>query len=148
MSKPKIHEFTVPIDENHEGMMVVLWPCDGIVLQQYVKERFGLDPGDRDSWDGRCYSSQALDDKAGHPFVVMALRNWDLNLKDPPYRESNADKLSLLAHECFHAAEWMLKQTGFAPPVIEAGDEWEAWEDAAYLLQRIMRRTLEGMLES
>ncbi|HEY5812064.1 MAG TPA: hypothetical protein VIT23_05380, partial [Terrimicrobiaceae bacterium] len=110
MSNLKTYQFTVPIDENHEGMVVVLWPCDGMVLQQYVTQRFGLDPGDRNTWDAKCYFSQELDDKVGRPSVLMALRNWSLNLKDPPHRESNADRLSLLAHECFHAAEWMLKQ--------------------------------------
>lgn len=142
----KIHEFNVPIDENHEGKVVVLWPCDGVLLQDYVKERFGLDPGDRYAWDGKCYFSQELDDNVGRPSVVVALRYWDLNLKDPPHWESNAHKLSVLAHECFHAAEWMLKQTGSVPPVLKLGDKWEAWEDAAYLLQRIMGRALDRML--
>jgi hypothetical protein len=148
MSEMKIHEFNVPIDENHEGMVVVLWPCDAVLLHHYVKKRFGLDPGDRDAWDGKCYSSQELDDKIGRPSAVVALRNWDLNLKDPQHWETNAHKLSLLAHECFHAAEWMLKLIGSVPPVLKPGDEWEAWEDAAYLLARIMRRALEGMLTS
>lgn len=148
MSDPdlNIHDFTVPIDGDHEGMVFVLWPCDGVVLRQFVMKRFALDPGDRNAWEGKCYSSQELDDKIGRPSVVMAFQNWNLNVKDPRHWESNSHKLSLLAHECFHAAEWMLKQTGSVPPVIKSGDEWEAWEDAAYLLQRIMRRALEGML--
>jgi len=41
----------------------------------------------------------------------------------------------------------MLKQTGYVPPAIKPGEQWEAWEDAAYLLQRIMRRVMEGMLK-
>ena len=146
----KIHQFNVPIDDygKHEGMVVVLWPCDGVLLQDYVKKRFGLDPGDRDTWPGICCTSRELDDNIGRPSAVVALRNWNLNLKDPSRWESNAYVLSVLAHECFHAAEWMLKQTGSVPPVLQLGDKWEAWENAAYLLERIMRRALEGMLTS
>jgi hypothetical protein len=136
----------VPIDGRVEGTVVVLWPCDAEQLHGYLTKRFGLDPGDRNTWNGKCYFSQELDDKVDRPFVVMALRNWNLNLKNPPHRESNSEKLSLLAHECFHAAEWMLKQSGALPPAMKPGGELEAWEDAAYLLQGIMRRALEGML--
>ena len=149
MSEPAltILEFAVPIDEDHEGQMFVLWPCDGVSLHRFVKEKFDLDPGDRNAWDGKCYSSQELDERVGRPSVVMALKSWELNLKDSRHWETNSHQLSLLAHECFHAAEWMLKQTGYVAPVIKPGEQWEAWEDAAYLLQRIMRRALEALLK-
>ena len=144
---PNIVEFAVPIDEDHEGQVLILWPCDGGALHRFVKERFDLDPGDRNAWEGKCYVSQELDDKVGRPSVVMALQSWELNLKDPRHWETNSHQLSLLAHECFHVAEWMLKQTGYVKPAIKPGEQWEAWEDAAFLLQRIMRRALEGMLK-
>jgi hypothetical protein len=144
---PNIVPFTVPIAGNHQGQVFMLWPCDGTALHRFVKERFDLDPGDRNAWDGKCYFSQELDDRVGQPSVVMALQNWELNLKDPRRWETNSHQLSLLAHECFHAAEWMLKQTGNLAPVIKPDGQWEAWEDAAYLLQRIMRRALDGMLK-
>jgi hypothetical protein len=140
-------EFTLPINEEHEGRMFVLWPCDGAALYRFVKEKFDLDPGDRNAWDGKCYSSQELDERVGQPSVVMALQSCELNLQNPRHWETNSHQLSLLAHECFHAAEWMLKQTGTVAPVIKPGEQWESWEDAAYLLQRIMRRALEGMLQ-
>lgn len=41
----------------------------------------------------------------------------------------------------------MLKQTAFAAPLIKVGEQWAALEDAALLLQRIMRRALEGMVK-
>ena len=144
---PNVVKFTVPIDEGHEGQTFILWPCDGEALRRFVKEQFDLDPGDRNAWDGKCYVSQGLDDRVGQPSVVMALQSWELNLKDPRHWESNAHQLSPLAHECFHAAEWMLKQTGYVTPVIKPGEQWEACEDAAFLLQRITRRALEGMLK-
>ncbi len=144
---PKIVEFTVPIDEDHEGQMFILWPCGEVALHGFVKGRFDLDPDDRNAWDGRCYVSQELDDRVGQPSVVMALQSWELNLKDPRRWETNSHQMSLLAHECFHAAEWMLKQTGYVSPAIKLGEEWAFWEDAAFLLQRIMRRALEGMLK-
>lgn len=146
MSALNVHEFTVPIDANSVGTVVVLWPCDGQALHRYVMERFGLDSGDRNTWDGKCYFSQELNDKLGQPSVVIALRIWELNLKNPVHWESNSHLLALLAHECFHAAEWMLRQTDAVLPAVKGDGEWEAWEDAAYLLQRIMRRSLEGML--
>lgn len=146
MNAPNVHEFTVPIDDHSEGKVIILWPCDGASLRRYVKERFELDSGESDTWSGKCYLSQDLDDRLGQPSAVMALRIWDLDVKNPTHWESNSHLLSLLAHECFHVAEWMLKQTDASPPVMTGDDEWEAWEDAAYLLQRLMRRSLEGML--
>jgi hypothetical protein len=149
MTEPVLYnrEFTVPIEKEREGRIFVLWPCDGAALHRFVKERFDLDPGDRNAWDGKCYSSQELDERVGQPAVAMAFQSWELNLTDPQHWETNSHQLSLLAHECFHAAEWMLKQTGKVAPVIKPGEQWEAWEDAAYLLQRIMRRALESMLQ-
>jgi hypothetical protein len=146
MSAIHIHEFTVPIHENSEGTVIVLWPCGGQALRRYVMERFGLDPGERDTWDGKCYFSPDLDLKLGRPSAVIAMRIWGLNLKNPAHWESNSHLLSLLAHECFHAAEWMLRRTDAVRPTAKGSGDWEAWEDAAYLLQRIMRRSLERML--
>jgi len=146
MPVPNIIEFDVPIDGEHEGRIYLLWPCNWAALHRFVKEKFDLDPGDRDTWDGKCYFSQELDERLGRPSVVMALKSWELNQKEPQLRETNSYQLSLLAHECFHAAEWMLKQTSYVAPAIMPGEQWEAWEDAAYLLQRIMRRALEVLL--
>jgi len=146
MSTPRVHEFTVPIREGSEGTVIVLWPCDGQALRRYVMERFSLDPGDRNTWEGKCYFSPDLDLKLGHPSAVMALRIWDLDLKNPARWESSSHLLSLLAHESFHVAEWMLRRTEVVRPIAKTSGEWEVWEDAAYLLQRIMRRSLEGML--
>jgi hypothetical protein len=148
MNDLKTHEFNVPIDEDAEGAVVILWPCDAEVLRGYVMKRFGLDPGDRNTWEGKCYFSQELDERVGRPFVVLALKSWNLNLLTPTHRESHSDKLALLAHECFHAAEWMLKQSGYLVPTMKPGGEWESWEDAAYLLQRIMRRALGELLKN
>jgi len=93
---------------------------------------FSVDPGERDSWEGKCVTDDKVDEKNGCPTAVIALRKW----------EGNADTIAVLAHECFHAAEWILQRSGFPPPAALPGEPWEAWEDMAYLLQRIMRRAL------
>src|SRR5262245_46388386 len=143
MSEPNIFEFDVPIHiDGGKGHVHVLWPCDASQLQRFLRERFDVDGPHRDSWEGLCVSSPELDAKAGRPTAWSPLRTW----------EANADKFALLAHECFHAAEWMLKQTGHWPPedwmeLPPQGGPREAWEDAAYLLQWIMRRVLVGILK-
>lgn len=146
MDLPKAHQFTVSIDGRVDGIVVVLWPCDGDLLRQYVMTRFALDSGDRNTWDGKCFCSPELDEKLKCPSAVIALKYWDLNLKNPTRWESNSRVLSVLAHECFHAAEWMLRRVEAGYPMLENGS-WEPWEDAAYLLQRIMTRSLDGMLQ-
>jgi hypothetical protein len=143
LSELNIVEFDVPIHfDGGSGRVHVLWPCDASQIHCFLKEKFDLDGPERDSWEGVCISFPELDAKAGRPTVLIALKTW----------EANADKLALLAHECFHAAEWLLKQTGHKPPA-----DWmelpsgrgprEAWEDAAYLLQWIMRRVLVEIMK-
>lgn len=143
MTQLNVFEFDVPIHiEGGSGRVHVLWPCDASLIHRFLKERFDLEGPERDSWEGVCISFPELDAKAGCPTALIALRTW----------EANADKLALLAHECFHAAEWLLKQTGHRPPadwmeLPSKGGPREAWEDAAYLLQWIMRRVLVGIMK-
>lgn len=143
MSEPLHFEFEVPIHtDGGKGIVHVLWPCDASQIHQFLKKRYDLDGPERDTWEGICVSCPELDAKAGCPAALIALRTWKVN----------ADKLALLAHECFHAAEWMLKQTGHEPPINwmdipPEGGPRNAWEDAAYLLQWIMRRVLDGIME-
>lgn len=142
MSEARHFEFDVPIHaDGGEGHVHVLWPCDASQIQHFLRERYDLDGPERDTWNGVCVSSPELDAKTGCPTVVIALRTWT----------NNPDKFALLAHECFHAAEWMLKQTGYQPPtnwmdLPSEGGPRNAWEDAAYLLQWIMRRVLDGIM--
>lgn len=142
MSELNIFEFDVPVPTGATGHVCVLWPCDASQIQQFLKERFGLDGPDRDAWEGVCITLPELDARAGCPTAVIALRTW----------KANADKFAVLAHECFHAAEWLLKQTGHKPPadwmeLPPGGGPRSAWEDAAYLLQWILRRVLVGVLK-
>jgi hypothetical protein len=144
MSETNTFEFDVPIHaDGGTGRVHVLLPCDASQIEQFVKKTYGLEENLRDSWKGICVFSPELDAKVGRPTVVIALRSW----------ETGADNYAVLAHECFHAAEWMLKQTGYQPPAdwlefpVEGGPR-AAWEDAAYLLQWIMKRVLEKILES
>lgn len=136
-------DFDVPIHINGgTGHVHVFCPSDASQIQAFLKERFDLDGPERDTWDGVCISFPELDAKAGCPTALIALRTW----------EANADNFARLAHECFHAAEWMLKQTGHKPPagwmeLPPEGGPKEAWEDAAYLLQWIMRRVLVKILK-
>lgn len=142
ISELNIFEFDVPIHiEGRTGHVYVLWPCDASQIQQFLKKRFDLDGPDRNTFDGVCISFAALDAKRGCPTVLIALRTW----------EANAEKIALLAHECFHAAEWLLKRRGHKPPpdwmeLPPGGGPKSAWEDAAYLLQWILRRALEGIM--
>jgi hypothetical protein len=130
-------DFTVPIHyEGGKARVYVLWPCSALELRRFMMDKFAFDSGARDTWQGKCVMNHEVDAKSGRPTVVIALRTWELN----------ADKLALLAHECFHAAEWMLMQSGHVSPAHIATEPWEAWEDMAYLLQRIMRRVLERLL--
>lgn len=132
-------EFDVPIHaDGGTGHVHVLFPCDASIVQQFLKKRFNLDEPLRDGWEGLCVFSPELDAKAGCPTVLIALRTW----------EASSSEFSVLAHECFHAAEWMLKQTGHAPPVDwmklpPEGGPRAVLEDAAYLLQWIIRRVLD-----
>ncbi|WP_133796607.1 hypothetical protein [Prosthecobacter fusiformis] len=142
MSELNNFEFAVPIHiDGGTGHVHVFWSCDASQIQRFLKERYDLIGPDRDSWEGVCIAFPELDEKAGCPTALIALRMW----------EANAEKFALLAHECFHAAEWMLKQSGYKPPtdwmdLPPEGGPRQAWEDAAYLLQWIMRRSLEGIL--
>jgi hypothetical protein len=142
MSELMHFEFDVPIHtDGGEGLVHVLWPCDASQIHQFLKKHYDLAGPERDSWVGICVSCPELDAKVGRPTALIALRTWN----------ANSDELAVLAHECFHAAEWMLKQTGHMPPINwmdlpPEGGPRNAWEDAAYLLQRIMRRVLDGIM--
>ena len=112
-----------------------MWPCDAEVLYKFVMEKFGDDPGESDRWDGTCFFSEKIDAKSGMPTAIIALRTWDA---------TSVNDMAVLAHECFHAAEWVLNQLGLsAPPKLL---RYEPWEDMAYLLEWIMQRALAGLL--
>lgn len=142
MSEANHFEFDVPIHANGgKGLVHVLWPCGAPQIQHFLRERYNLDGPERDTWNGICVSSPELDARVGRPAALIALRAW----------EANANGFALLAHECFHAAEWMLKQAGHKPPASwmdlpPNGGPRNAWEDAAHLLQWIMRRALDGIM--
>lgn len=136
MEKMQIHSFGVSIDDkNRNAHVYLLWPCSEVTLRQFMMEKFEIETEGRDAWDGKCMTSAELDSNQGVPTAVLALRSWKLNPKE----------IAVLAHECFHAAEWILKASSYGAPVMNPGEPWEAWEDMAYLLQRIMRKALEGL---
>jgi hypothetical protein len=142
MSDLNNFEFDVPIHiDGGTGHVHVFCPCDASQIQRFLKEAYDLEGPERDGCDGVCVSFPELDAKAGCPTTLIGLRSW----------EPNADKFAMLANECFHAAEWMLKQTGHKPPaewmeLPPEGGPRKAWEDAAYLLQWIMQRVLVEIL--
>jgi hypothetical protein len=132
----QVCDFVVPLDcEKGKAHIYLLWPCSALELRRFLMGKFSVDPGERDSWEGKCVTNDKVDEKSGYPTAVIALRKW----------EGNADTIAVLAHECFHAAEWILQRSGCSPPKALPGEPWEAWEDMAYLLQRIMRRALEKL---
>ena len=142
MRETNIFEFDVPIhaDGGH-GHVHVLLPCNASELEQFLKKIYSIDTTFGNGWSGICVFSQELDEKAGRPTAVIALSAW----------ESKPEAFAVLAHECFHAAEWLLKQGGHRPPsdwmeLPQTGGPRVVWEDAAYLLQWIMRRVLVKIL--
>jgi len=127
------HDFTLTIHHSGaEGHVYLLWPCDAEVLRQFVLERFDDDSGQRDTWSGKCFFSEKIDAKNGMPAAIIALREWEVN----------PEKIALLAHECLHAAQWMLTQ--LAP---KQDGQFDEWEDSAYLLQGILKRALARLMQ-
>lgn len=77
------------------------------------------------------------------PAVVMGLALWGPNPADP--RRATSHQVAVLAHECFHVAELLLLKVGLWTPKNYGTDAQVVWEDAAYLLQCVMRRALEAL---
>jgi hypothetical protein len=137
MRNLEVYNFTVPVHhEGGEARVYILTPCSALELHRFMMDEFAFDPGDRNTWEGKCVTHAKVDAKYGCPTAIIALRQWQLN----------SETVALLAHECFHAAEWMLRQSGHKAPMAVSAEPWEAWEDMAYLLQRIMRRALDELL--
>lgn len=138
MNELKTFEFDVPLGGDAEmGHVHVLLTCEAFHIETLLKEKYNRGTILRDFWEGICVFSPELDANAGCPTAIIALRSWDYS----------PGSYAVLAHECLHAAEWMLKQTGHSPPpnwmeIPHEGGPRAACEDAAYLLQRIMRRVL------
>ena len=137
-------KFSVPIiDETNNGIIHLLWPCDWERLKKYLLEKFSIVEGGGRRWGGYTYFSPELDKKNGCPTAVIALSEWHSDIKDPNYETNTAT----LAHECFHAAEWMLKQKGYIQPTFESDEEWTSSEVGAYQIQWIMSRALKNMIK-
>lgn len=137
MSNLQVLDFNVPVYDGLDAKIYILWHCSAPELRRFMLDQFAVDPGERDAWSGKCLTDSKVDRKHHCPTAIIALRRWGA---DP-------DSIALLAHECFHAAEWILKQSGCVSPPPTGDGRWEAWEDMAYLLQRIVRRALEGIAE-
>lgn len=136
MGDLQVCAFTVPIHcEGGAARVYVLWPCSALELGQFMMREFAFDSGERDSWEGKCVTDPQVDAKHGCPTAVIALRKWELT----------AANISWLAHECFHAAEWILMQSGHRASVVSPSEQWEAGEDMAYLLQRIVCGAIERL---
>lgn len=114
-------------DEAWKQNVYLLWNVRGdAALQKFIKKRFKLDyePG-KDTWDGRCL--QVLTKDNGRAMVI-ALKKW----------EGTPRWHSTLSHECFHAAEWILRIRDV--PHCEATSEVYA-----YLTESLIRRCLERL---
>ena len=138
MSTLSIRDFTLTVHTSGaEGRIYLLWPCDAETLYRFVMATFDDDSGEGDAWNGKCFFSEKIDAKSGLPTAIIALRAWDAN---------NAGNIAVLAHECFHASEWILHQIReSAPP---KGEQVNPWEDMAYLLELIMKRALVRLFQS
>jgi hypothetical protein len=129
MSKPKplkvrrkmrVHGF---YDECWKANVWLIWPCDQAALNAYAATHFHGDlQGDDDEWYGKCLKTDTTD-RAG-TIQVIVLRNFEMT----------PECISTLAHECFHAAEYILEGK-----VAHSNDTSEVF---AYLTDSIMRRCL------
>ena len=132
----KIGDFNVPIHhEGGEGRVLILWPCSALELRRFMKDEFAVDCGEGDAWEGKCVVDYQVDAKFGQPTAVIALRSWDLG----------AERIAVLGHECFHAAEWFLWRQGHSAPLTSKDTKWVSWEDMAYLIEWIMSRALKSL---
>lgn len=64
-SKPSAVEFITSIDiSGREGKIFILFPCDDVALQRFVRETLSVEPTPGSShWSGRCFTSNKLDEK-------------------------------------------------------------------------------------
>ncbi len=99
--------------------------CDSeVALNKFLKRKFGHDLEDEpeDRFQGR---SVNFENENG---VLVALIRWKKNPKG----------LSVLAHECFHAVEYIMERRD----TVLSADTSEAW---AYLLDSIFFRCLTSL---
>jgi hypothetical protein len=133
MAKFQVYDFTVPITfDKGQARIFLLFPCSALALREFMMNECSVNSADGDAWEGKCMTCSEMGEKYGCPTAVIALRKWEPSAKD----------IAVLAHECFHAAEWILNQAGLEAPLNSPGEPWKAWEDMAYLLEWIMRRAI------
>lgn len=116
-------------EECYRADIYLLWPATPEQLSKFVRKKTGdADYDNTAEFGGRCV--EHVDGKNGQ-MLFIALRNWK--------RRDNYD-LATLAHECFHATEYILRHRGFE--FTEATSE-----TFAYLFDSIFRRSLEKLLK-
>lgn len=120
--RPQIRGF---YDECWKANVWLVWAVNSKQLSRIVKKELGQDyMPENESWAGKCLSMDSKLQKGGHA-VVIALREWSL---EPGH-------ISTLAHECFHAAEYILQGR------VEHNPDTTS-EVFAYLTDSIVRRCL------
>ena len=110
-------------EETYRENFGLIWPVNDRRIVAFVKNRFSIDYARKDDEFGA--SVVEVRTTKGH-HQVICLREWDrIDPRD----------VSMLAHECFHAAEHILSKRGIA-----LGDF--TTEPYAYMVESIMRRCL------
>lgn len=115
-------------EECYQVNIYLLWPAKVQQLERYVQENLDENYRDTDDFVGRCVEN--ISSENGQT-IVIALEQ---------FKRNNIQNLTTLAHECFHAAEYILHHRG----IFHSAATSEAY---AYLSDSIFRRCLEKLLK-
>jgi hypothetical protein len=113
-------------DEVYSSEFWIIWPVNQAQLSAFVRDRYEIDDLDEDDvWDMR---TAGLRDTRTN---VIAMRDWI----------DDAESISLLAHECFHATHQTLANAG----AIVGRKYSDPNEHYAYYLSSLLRRALKAI---
>ena len=114
-------------DEVWKANVWLVWPAKNAQIVKIIRRDLGMkwEPPDADTWAGKCL---LIEPKRRGSVQMIVLRGWSLS----------PESISTLAHECFHAAEYILSGK------VEHCDATS--ECFAYLTDSIMRRCLRLLM--
>lgn len=110
-------------DETYGVTVKIFCPASNDTIRKYLKEHYNTDENDDSPFSGKCVE---IDSDDGHCESLIFLKEWELS----PFW------VSVLAHECFHATEQILR----ARDIKHSEKTSEAW---AYLHDSIIRRSMK-----
>lgn len=120
--KPRVTGFYI---ETWKANVWLVWPCNSAQLIKIVKKQLGRKVEmEDDEWAGRCLDIPCRRGRVR----LIAMREFRMT----------PDSISTLAHECFHAAEFILENKVKHDSALTS-------EVYAYLTDSILRRCLRIM---